>query len=519
MSPRRRPGSWSARTAFPALSPKLVMVYPRLSSTLFLLSLSCSAATSYNDQIAPVLEPYAEGDFERAAEVMNEDFAGFWEIQKDPKAGTVSYDNDAVIWNLERGKVLLDAGLFEESYAAFEDAELILNQDFSERAILSARDAASEAGATLTNQKALPYKGYVSDRVLLNAYKALASLGAGDGERALAEARRVDMAYEDAIKVLELDGEDADAAASENQFTMDISVLENSEDLPQPLVGADAIPAFYHDFVNPFALLVVGIVRQVAANGVEDPEVVFRNLCSLLPDHSCLQEEWKTAQAGIRPSGHVYILHEDGLGPNILSEEMAVPYGLIRSEIPAANDFLATAFLAVPVLRAGTNGGGNVTVMDASGRIIARTGQVAEMGPIAQHEQNIRMPKVLVREAARIVVQEIASHATSEAVADQDQAAQIGVAVLGLLYKAVMNQADDRFWRTLPNAYAFACCQAPAGGEIEIATASGSGSQVVEVDPKGNTLIRIRSVAPGQMSVQAIDLGCLSSPATFPRSL
>ncbi len=492
------------------------MIAPRLSSALFLLALSCSAATSYNDQIAPVLEPYADGDFEYAAEVMAEDCAGFWEVEKDPEAGTISYDNDAVIWNLERGKVLLDAGLYEESYSAFEDAEVILNQDFSERAILSARDAAAEAGATLTNQKALPYKGYVSDRVLLNAYKALAALGAGDGERALAEARRVEMAYEEALKILELDAEDADAAASENQMTMDMSALEGSEGAPQPLVGADAIPSFYGDFVNPFALLVVGIVRQVAANGVEDPEVVFRSLCNFFPEHGCLQEEWSTAQAGRRPSGHVYILHEDGLGPHIFSEEMAVPYGLIRSEMPGANDFLATAFLAVPVLKSGTNGGGGVAVMDASGKKIAQTGRVAEMGPIAQNEQNIRMPKVLVREAARILVQEIASHAASEAVSDQGQAAQIGVAVLGILYKAAMNQADDRFWRTLPNTYAFACFAAPAGGEIEIATAAGAGSQIVEVDPKGNTLIRIRSVAPGHLSVQTIDLGCLGTPVVHP---
>lgn len=490
---------------------------PRSFSFLLVLASACSSATSYNDQIAPVLEPYSEGDFATAAKVMEQDCRSYWEVEKDPEKGSVHYGNDAVVWNLERGKVLLDAGLYLESYSAFEDAELILNQDFSERALVSARDLAAEAGSTLTNQKSLPYKGYVSDRVLLNAYKALAALGADDPERALAEVRRAEIAYDEARRVLDLDLEDADQTASGQGLLVDEAVFAKaSEQEDGSLEGAETLPSFYRDFVNPFSLLVIGIVRQVARNGVEDPEVVFRNLCSMFPGNPSLQEEWSRSRSRRGPARHVYLLFEDGIGPHLYSEEMVVPYGFIRSEVPGVNDLLATAFMAVPVLKPGTTTGHHLLVTDSSGRELAQTRPVADMETLARYEQEIRLPKVLIREAVRVVVQEVTSHAAAEAVNDQGATAQVGVAVAGLIFKAVMNQADDRFWRTLPAEYAFACFDAPADGQVTLASATGASSMVVQVPPDSNSIVRVRSVRSGLMNVQVVDLAGLRNPRVSP---
>ena len=320
--------------------------------------LSCSATTSYEEEVGDIYRRYRRGEIQQAARLIQQGYRDHWKVEFDPDAGTMSFPDDAVIWNLERGKILLDAGRYGAAYQALEDAETVINQGFGERAVISAREVADEAEALATNQKALAYEGYVHDRVLLNCYKAIAALLEHDIERAMMEARRVEEAQDAAIRRFADSAEAADRAGAKEGVALDYGVFVQDsrvrEDLPW-LQGADAYPPSYQDFVNPWALLVKAVMKRVQDDAAERAVVDLRNLASMVPDNHYLVEEFQRADAAEDPAGWVYVLFENGLAPVVESVEVEVPYGYLRAIFGRGTnegtDLLDPPFFALPVLR------------------------------------------------------------------------------------------------------------------------------------------------------------------------
>jgi hypothetical protein len=76
---------------------------------------------------------------------------------------------DELIWRLEQGTTLAAVGEVQESLAAFDAAEALVDQ-YENEANLQLGD---QAGALLSNQASLTYRGRAYDKVMLNTYKAL----------------------------------------------------------------------------------------------------------------------------------------------------------------------------------------------------------------------------------------------------------------------------------------------------------------------------------------------------------
>ena len=88
---------------------------------VLLLAVSCSSLTSYNDQIADAYDPYIEGDLVTASEAIEE-------LAEEHFDG-----NNRVVFLLEKGTILRDAGDFKGSFQALEDAEATIKQVYDER--------------------------------------------------------------------------------------------------------------------------------------------------------------------------------------------------------------------------------------------------------------------------------------------------------------------------------------------------------------------------------------------------
>ncbi len=470
---------------------------------------SCSSVTtSYEDEIGDIYRRYRRGELQEAARLIQEGYRSHWKVQFNAEAGTMKFADDAVIWNLERGKILLDAGRYENAYEALQDAETVINQGFGERATISARATAGEAKALATNQKALPYEGYVHDRVLLNCYKAIAALMERDLDRALMEARRVEEAQDSAIRRFSSDAEATDRAGSKKGVQPDYGVFVSDsrvrEDLPW-LQGADAYPESYQGFVNPYALLVKAVLRRVKDDPNESAVVDLRNLASMVPDNRYVVEELERAQAAAEPAGWVYVLFENGMAPVVESVEVHVPYGYIRAVLGRgtneASDLLDHAFFALPVLRGARGPAAALVVRDDAGGEF-RSQRVSEMEMVMRYEFERRYPGVLTRELLRLVVQETATNQVEKIAKNQDDLLGLVAKLGGLLYKSAMNRADDRSWRTLAADFQFLVLPMPEDGLLHLSLSDG-GAQPITVDLAGKdvAVIYARSVGRGHLSV------------------
>lgn len=469
---------------------------------------ACGSTQRYDEEFGEVYRSYQRGDFPATARLIQEGYKKRWQIDFDADGGTMHFSDDAVLWNLERGKILLDAGRYQAAGEALEQAETVINQGFGERAVISARDTADEAGALLTNQKGLPYRGYVHDRILLNCYKALAAALGGDLEQALVEARRIDDTQAEAVRRFSAAAEAADREGAGKGLRLDYSAFASEprvrEDLPW-LQGADAYPPSYQGFVNPFATLVKAVLRRIANDPNETAEVDWRNLAGMLPDQQQVREELQRVQERVRPSGWVYLIFENGLAPTVESVEIRVPYGFWRAVFGRGtnegSDLLDHAFFALPALRSGRRPPTALVAADDGGRA-DRSERVADMETVMRYEFERRYPAVLLREALRVLVQETAGNEIEKVAKRQDEILGVLAKVGTLIYKSAVNLADDRSWRTVGAEFQFLARPIPAGGRLTLRLDDGGATPyTVELGDADVALIYARSVGAGQLVV------------------
>jgi len=479
---------------------------------LLVLLQACSAAKSYNDEFADVMNPYQQGQLKRAAKIMQEQHVSDWKVTTNEAKLTMKYGDQAVLANLERGRLLFDAGKFEQAIKAFEISETIINQDFNERAAVSARDIFSESEALLVNQKAMPYRGFVYDQVMLGTYKSLAAVFTGDLNRALVESRRVDEIQAAAIRTFKAEAKGSGSA--KNQWE---SLSKRAKKTKQAeKIEASSIPASYAQFVNPYATLVKAVLRRMRNHPDETGEVDLRNLASMMPDNKFVVRELKRVQNHQSAAGTVYVLWENGLGPRRKSVEVNIRYGEIRAIADNFRDDLEwfnTAHLALPEFVRGKRAAKALGIRAGEQKVA--TQQVCNMDMVEYFEFNQRMPMVVIREIARLVTQETLSHETRKAAkrnqGNGDGTLEVLAFAGALIYKAVVNQADDRCWKTLAAEYQFAALPIPANRQLELSLRGGSAAPTIVQLPAGDAvLIVVRSVNPSHISWHA---------AGFPLSL
>lgn len=91
---------------------------------------------------------------------------------------------DAVLKNLEKGTIYHFAGQYQESFQAFEDAELQIEEEYT-------KSISRAVKSLLVNDTELAYDGEDYENIYLNTFKALNFIHLNNREAALVEARRM----------------------------------------------------------------------------------------------------------------------------------------------------------------------------------------------------------------------------------------------------------------------------------------------------------------------------------------
>ena len=140
--------------------------------------------------ISPARDLYEAGDHQAAADKISELHP------QDEEGRQVKNRGEDNIWLLlEKGKMLMDAGRWEESNVAFLEADRIFGALDSE-ATVSLGGIRSGAGALLIDDRQSDYVGNAYDRVMLPAYVAINYLMTGQYNNAVLAANSLDEALE-----------------------------------------------------------------------------------------------------------------------------------------------------------------------------------------------------------------------------------------------------------------------------------------------------------------------------------
>ncbi len=400
-----------------------------LPTVLICLLGSCQ---SYNSQIEGLVSVYEKGEFEEAASV----------VESGDLEEAYASKTDGLLFMLEAGKVLQDAGLYRESISMFERASARM-EHFDLQASVSVSE---ELVSTVSTQASRDYRGTDYDRILLEIYEVLNYLAINDFGEAMVHVRR---AYRRQAEAVARNASEIEARQKENNATGSKALQSEEYRKFEQSLNTLATDA-YADFVNPMATFLSAVLlREEGTNS--NALVDLRKLVSMLPNNSYLPLLLEEFEAGPSPvPNRFYVIFENGLAParREWSLTLPTPNGWSR--------------IAVPMIVPQPTEVKHLLVRALDDSLELATQQIASIDSIVASDFKANLASMIWR----IVISQVAKETATYALAKQDSS---GIAsVLGSIYKVASAGADLRTWRTPGSEFQIAFGEVPEDGRLSL---------------------------------------------------
>lgn len=450
-----------------------------LAAILLVVASGLAGCSTYNEQNR-FAAPWMSGDLAAA------------EKEATRKADKAAGTKDEIIWRLEQAAILRTAGKYDESNAAFEQAQEKIDR-YAEQAKVK---LGAEAGALFSNQANVPYRGRSYDGIMLNTYRALNFLAKHDLDRARVEIIRAYQRQQDAV-------EDNRRRIEQTQEALDKEKekrrIEKAEKDPafrgrvkQTYSNLDALKA-YGDYVNPFTVYVDGLIFLAGAvdnSDLERARKSFERAAAFAENNQFVKADLDALEAAVRgtPVGKVtYVIFENGRAP--LRNQ-------VRIDIPLFFTRLSYLGAAFPTLE--LQGGQLSALKVTAGGANETTALLASIDAVIAQDFKNELPTIITKTIAATVAKGAASYAVNE-VANQEGGgiagliSQLGTAV----YQLAVNIADLRAWTTLPKEIQIARIPTPADRKVDLHAVGSAQHAVVTLDEGLVNLIYVRSISAG----------------------
>lgn len=397
---------------------------------------------------------------------------------------------DKLLYLMERGRLAQLQGDFAGSQRDFAQAIAVFEQN-ADKAMFTLSGGAAGGASLLTNDNAIPYRGYAYERVMLHQFQAFNYLGLGDVEGATVELRRAalfqrDMELKYADEIAKAQGE-----AVQNQVMLD--------DYAQYFTGMDTVAGrVRNSFQNGYTFYASAVIWE-ALGEYNSALVDYKKALELAPDNKALQADviranqyfgGAPAKKGepAAPTGTVVVLFEQGFVPAKKPVGLGIATldgGVFSIQFPIYDGLDYTA--PSPLL---------VRLPD-QGKV--ETALLVDTGALAVKALKEQVPAMLVRQALR-------ARAKYELQKKASEQGGLGGQFLANVYNLVSEQADLRSWLTLPANAQGARLALPAGTQsLEFAGLAGSLSLPVDVRAGRTTIVRVVE-ANGRLLTQTFAL-------------
>jgi len=508
-------------------SPTLGRRASQVGSALALLLLS--ACASYDQQTAQFTSATKTGSFASAV------------VEIDKQAAANTGKKDELVYRLEQGATLLTAALadptmvpdirppvaapkkgeepppplpeptpaevrthyLQRSVAAFDAAEEKVTA-WEEQAKVK---VGAEAGAMLTNQANLPYRGRTYDKVMMNTYKAVSYLGLGDKDKARVELNRSLQRQRDAVaanekRIAALQDEAGKAARGELKDESGKSAAyDSSKAMNDPKTGPGLQAALdaslapmkpYGDYVNPFSVFLDGLFFTTLGEGGSDLErgrKSFERVAAMVPENTFLRADLDAATLaaeGKAPENITYVIFETGTAPARAQVRVDIPTFLVTSK-------LAYVGASFPKLAYNNDYIPSLTVT-AGGQTV-QTMTVASMDSVIANDFKNEWPTIVTKTLITTATKAILQAAVQKAAEDRGGmwAGLAAGLVMGGINSAT-NIADTRTWTSLPKEFQYARIATPENRELLID--AGGVQKTVVLEPGAINVVYVKSASP-----------------------
>ena len=433
-------------------------------------------------QTAEFMEHYRAGDFAAASTLIG-----------GPTG--LDYQADNLLTSLHAAAALRHEHRHDAARVAFDRAEGQLLWKADE--VASVEDVLGVGLSLIASDLVLSYHGTIYEGVLVNTYKAMGALAAGDPDRARVEfnraAQRQDNAVDQlAVKVGALTSSEDEEQRQQHQEEIDeamAGVMDPDGPVARRLDAVESLGE-YRGLRNPVTDWLHGGFRLAtgeanrASNLLRDAVAVDgRRNRHALADFAAAE---RIAQGGRAESDRVFVIHEDGIGPRLEQFRFDV-------FVPTEHGLIAVG-TALPTLFPGTPAYGSLTIR-ADGRT-TETEPLLHLDRYVATEFRAGYDGVVFKAVAATVIRVLVQ---AELQKGSDSGGFFGALANVVVPAAatIVNQADTRSWRALPHTIGVASLPRPADGILRIGAAGAPGIGEVSLPPGRFVIVTVTTTRPG----------------------
>ncbi len=424
----------------------------------------------------------------------------------------LDYKEDNLLLALNVGSAQFADGQFEESMESFDWAEgqLLWKAD----KVDSVEEVGRAIGTFLTSDLAAKYTGNIYEGTLINTYKALNAIHRGDLAGARVEFNRADVRQDNAVfqlkaKVARLDGKDAQQGGSKDkenaktkqQYSKEIASGASDAIKPDTELGKRlaAVNSFkkYKGLRNPLTDYLHGIFRLVTGDPNKASDLL-RNAAVLTDENPYIIADLKLAekvasQADGTIAPRVWVIYEDGIGPDLTTFRIDLPTYLVSNN-------LLYAGVAIPEFVPGKATNGNLKITVDGAQIVTKT--VLDTDSLVATEFATTYARVVTKAITSALVKAIITHEINEQAEGQGLFGLI-TKVATTVAQIASTQADTRIWRALPHTVGVASMPYPQDGIIVTQIGDGQ-TQEINLNDYGydgkHVMITAKAVTDGLLS-------------------
>ena len=312
------------------------------------------------------------------------------------------------------------------------------------------------ASDAITNDETASYSPKYYEKVMLNTYRALALLQAGDIENARVEFNRAsstqrDAAQENKKEITQLK-EEAEAEQYQTNINAASEVIETEYN-----EFADFKP--YADFVNPYTSYISGLFMTFngSKSDIENGILDLKRVNSMSPENKFVKSDIRMAQNVAnkkKVSETIWVVYENGLIAEVEKQRIAVPF-IIDGKFLIAH-------MALPKMVPLTSAYPYIQV--SAGKHKISTQNIVDMDRVMKTEFQNRYPV----EVTKAVIWMTVNLATQVAIQNNARNNQLAAIIASAAIGSMSNPVETRTWSSLPKDIQVARLAMPKNRKVQI---------------------------------------------------
>lgn len=447
--------------------------------------ISGCSSFQHRNQMSSFNQAYSSGNYQAALKTVS------FESEEGEKVDSEGHLLDL----LHQGELYRLTGQYEKSAEAFDLAEEGMKYLDTEGTV---EEAAEGFMAVMINDSERDYEALMSEAVLVNTYKGLAFLAAGNNEYARVEFNRANDRTRRAVEyfhkeiaeqreALEKEAQDEESNASL------VSRSLSNDDLHAAVAekyGQPSSWSVFPEFIVPVSTYLHGLyflANASTSGGYESAATSLERVSEMnagsevLRADAALADELASGSISMADIGpQVWVVYENGLGPVLEETRFDIPLLLLHGNQQAPAYF----GIALPKYVDRSAVTGSLGIAAGSGGVV-KTEKISDMGTVIRTEMKERFPGVLARAVASAVIKAVMQNEASE---QFGLVGQLGAAAITI----ATTRADLRGWQAMPDHWQAARVDRPEDGSLTLLDHRGDLLGTVEIPERPFTLVYVK---------------------------